>query len=86
MQLKEAIHGRRAVRDYTDQPVDKAAVTTLIEAAIQAPSAINKQPWAFVVIQDKALLKLYSDRAKALLRSLGDRLIQEIEKRHLQPA
>jgi nitroreductase len=56
MQLKEAIHGRRAVRDYTDQPADKAAVTTLIEAAIRAPSAINQQPWAFVVVQDKALL------------------------------
>lgn len=66
MQLKEAIHGRRAVRDYTDQPVDKAAVTTLIEAAIQAPSAINQQPWAFVVVQDKALLKRYSDRAKVV--------------------
>lgn len=59
MQLKEAIHGRRAVRDYRDQPVDKAAVTTLVQAAIQAPSAINQQPWAFVVIQDKALLSLY---------------------------
>jgi nitroreductase len=64
MQVKEAVHGRRAVRDYTDQPVEKVAVTALVQAAIQAPSAINQQPWAFVVIQDKALLKVYSDRAK----------------------
>jgi nitroreductase len=66
MQLNEVIRGRRAIRDYTDQPIDKTAVTTLLQAAIKAPSAINQQPWAFVVIQDKSLLKLYSDRAKVL--------------------
>ena len=66
VQLKEAIHGRRAIRDYTDQAVEKATITFLIQAAIQAPSAINQQPWAFVVIHDKALLKLHSDRAKVL--------------------
>jgi nitroreductase len=66
VQLREAINGRRAIRDYTDQPVDKATVTSLIQAAAQAPSAINQQPWAFVVIQDRALLKHFSDRAKVL--------------------
>jgi nitroreductase len=66
LQLKEVINRRRAIRDYTDRPVEKATVTALIQAAIQAPSAINQQPWAFVVIQDKALLKLHSDRAKVL--------------------
>jgi nitroreductase len=66
MQLQEAIHGRRAIRDYMDQPVDRATVTTLIQTAIQAPSAINQQPWAFAVVQDKAMLKEYSDRAKML--------------------
>lgn len=72
MQLKEAIQTRRAVRSYTDQLVDKAAVTTLIQAAIQAPSAINQQPWAFAVIQDKAILKRYSDRAKTLCAETMD--------------
>jgi len=67
MELMEAIYGRRSVRDYTDQSVDKATVTKLLDAAIQAPSAINQQPWAFAVIQDKALLKSYSDRAKVLI-------------------
>jgi nitroreductase len=65
--IKEAIYGRRSVRDYTDRPVAKAAVEELLEAAIQAPSAINQQPWAFAVIQDKALLRNLSDRAKDLL-------------------
>ena len=66
MEVTQAIQDRRAVREYTDQPVDKATVTALLRAAIQAPSAMNQQPWAFVVIQDRPLLKAYSDRGKAL--------------------
>jgi len=66
MELTDVIPGRRAIRHYTDQSVSKGTVQTLLRAAIQAPSAINSQPWAFVVIQDKSLLKTYSDRAKRL--------------------
>lgn len=64
MNVLEAIRNRHATRSYTEQPVDRAAVETLLDAAVQAPSAINQQPWAFVVIQNRALLKAYSDRAK----------------------
>jgi nitroreductase len=72
MEVMDAIYKRRAVRAYAVKKVDKATVTALIKAAIQAPSALNAQPWAFAVIQDEALLKRCSDRAKAhLLGSLG---------------
>ena len=67
MNIKEAILGRRAVRDYTDQQVTKATVLELIQAATHAPSAINHQPWVFAVIQDKALLRTLSDQAKDLM-------------------
>jgi nitroreductase len=66
MELTDVILGRRAIRDYTDEPVSEGTVRTLLWAAIQAPSAVNSQPWAFIVIQNKVLLKAYSDRAKAL--------------------
>ncbi len=66
MEVREAIYSRRSVRDYTDQPIEKATVTALIQAATFAPSAVNHQPWTFVVVQDKSLLKSYSDRAKLL--------------------
>jgi len=72
MELKEAIYHRRSVRDYTNQPVDRETVMDLVCAATQAPSAINQQPWEFVVIQDKALLKSYSDRAKMLYSATMD--------------
>jgi nitroreductase len=66
MELTDVIPGRRSIRDYTDEAISKGAVNTLLWAAVHAPSAVNSQPWAFVVIQDKALLKEYSDRAKVL--------------------
>jgi nitroreductase len=66
MELTDVIPGRRSIRDYTDEAVGKGTVNTLLWAAVHAPSAVNSQPWAFVIIQDKALLKKYSDRAKVL--------------------
>lgn len=73
MELLQAINERRSVREYTDEPVSDAALRALIDAAIQAPSAINQQPWCFVVIKDRRLLDRISDRAKAYLlkASLG---------------
>lgn len=66
MDTRDAIQNRRSVRDYTDLPVDKEAIHFLLDAAVQAPSAVNHQPWAFAIIQGKALLKSYSDRGKIL--------------------
>ncbi|HJV91595.1 MAG TPA: nitroreductase [Holophagaceae bacterium] len=65
MNVLEAIRGRRSIRAYGPEPVDEGRVRELLDAAIHAPSAMNRQPWAFVVIQDPALLKSISDRAKA---------------------
>jgi nitroreductase len=64
MHVLEAIHHRRAVRDYTDEPVERPAVEALLDAAVWAPSAVNQQPWAFAVVQDPHFLKRCSDRAK----------------------
>ena len=68
MTTLETIYARRAVRDYTGEQVSEATIRELIDAAIQAPSAINSQPWAFVVIQDKALMDEISNRAIELMR------------------
>jgi nitroreductase len=67
MELIEAIYHRRSVRAYTDQKVDKATVETLINAAVQAPSSMNQQPWAFAVIQNANILARYSDAIKSHL-------------------
>ncbi len=59
-----AIFERRSVRSFLRQPVDEGLVNRLLEAAVQAPSAVNEQPWAFVVVQDAALLRRISELAK----------------------
>jgi nitroreductase len=65
MDIREAIYGRRAVREFTAEPVDEAALRWLIDAAVQAPSAVNQQPWLFTVIRDSELLARVSNEAKA---------------------
>ena len=47
---------RVSVRQFTGEPVTQAQVDTLLRAAMAAPSAVNKQPWAFIVITDKAII------------------------------
>jgi len=64
--VADAIYGRRAVRAYSHDPVSKEEIDALIEAAIQAPSAVNAQPWRFVVLQDHDLLDRYETDAKNL--------------------
>ncbi|MGZ3702472.1 MAG: nitroreductase family protein, partial [Bdellovibrionota bacterium] len=60
----DSIYQRRAVRSYSKQTVSKENITALLDAANQAPSAMNRQPWGFIVIQDRALLTRISDAAK----------------------
>ena len=67
MDLNEAITGRRAVREYTAEDIDELTVSKLIDAAIQAPSAMNEQPWTFTVLRNQQLLDQISDAAKALV-------------------
>ena len=63
----DAIYHRRAVRSYRAEELPESTVRTLLEAAVQAPTAMHLEPWTFVVIQDRVLLKRLSDQAKALL-------------------
>lgn len=52
---------RTSVRAYTDRKVDEATLDTLLRAAMAAPTAGNKQPWRFVVIDDKSTLQTISE-------------------------
>jgi len=56
MEAMDVILGRRSIRKYTAEPVSEEQVKKLLEAAMAAPSAHNRQPWHFVVINDKAKL------------------------------
>lgn len=47
---------RTSVRQFTGEKISQEQIDTLLRCAMAAPSAINKQPWAFVVVTDSALL------------------------------
>ncbi len=64
MMIEDALRTRRAVRDYTDQPLDRATIEALIGDAILAPSAMNLQPWGFAVVLGAARLHAHADAAK----------------------
>ncbi len=60
----DVIFTRRSIRAFTKQRVDRATIRALLDAAVQAPTAVHLQPWAFVIVEDQDALKRYSDRAK----------------------
>ena len=47
---------RTSIRQYTDEPVSKENIETLLRAGMAAPTAVNRQPWHFVVINSKEKL------------------------------
>lgn len=67
MNVLDAIYKRRAIRRFSPKGVEEQIVRTLLDAAVQAPSAMNLQPWSFAVIQQTKLLQKLSDQAKEFL-------------------
>ena len=53
-QAVKNIMTRVSVREFTGEKISEAQLDTLLRAAMAAPSAINKQPWAFIVVTDEA--------------------------------
>ena len=47
---------RTSIRDYEAQPIEKEKIEKMLRAAMAAPTAMNKQPWHFVVVDQRALL------------------------------
>ena len=63
------IQERRSIRRFESRPVDPSMIDNLLEAAVWAPSAHNRQPWRFVVISDEAQRRLLADRMAERLAS-----------------
>lgn len=52
MDTLEAVFTRRSIRQYTGEAVSEANLKLILEAAMSAPSANNRQPWHFIVVDD----------------------------------
>ena len=58
----ENIHNRKSVREYTSEPVSEEHIETMLRAAMAAPTAVNFQPWRFVVLNNKEDLNKLSEK------------------------
>ena len=55
------ILSRKSVRDYSDRKVSADTIEMLLRAAMSAPTAVNKQPWKFIVVTNEDKLKQMAD-------------------------
>lgn len=65
MNLLELANSRYSVRSYSSQPVEQEKIDYLLDVARLAPSAVNKQPWRFIIVQ--------SDEKKRALQGCYER-------------
>lgn len=70
---------RRSLRRYTAQPVPHALVEQILTAAMAAPSAHNRQPWRFAVLETPV-------SKETLARAMGDRLRRDLQADHVPEA
>jgi len=86
LSLREAIYSLRAMRRLRPDPVPEADLRFAVDAATRAPSARNRQPWAFVVVTDpeprRRLAEIYLELAQRFIRdgSLADPRLPEPAK------
>ncbi len=62
--FENLLMNRRSCRSFTDETLSREMLENLINVAVWVPNGSNNQPWKFVVITDRALMKKYSDAAK----------------------
>lgn len=69
MNTLEAIAQRRSIRKFQDKPVADDLIVKILEAAIQAPSGKNRQPWRFIVVKEERraeMLRVMREAIEAL--------------------
>jgi nitroreductase len=56
MDISQAIRMKRAVREFTDDPIPEELLTAVVNAGRRAQSAKNRQAWHFIIVQDREIL------------------------------
>lgn len=73
MDIFETIYSRRSIRRYLDKPVSRELVEKILDAARWAPSAHNRQPWRFAIIE-------HANTKHALAAAMGEKLRADLER------
>jgi len=71
MDIFDAFANRRSVRRYAGDPVPKEDLLKMLGAGHMAATGYNKQPWDFVVVQDRATIEKMAERTSAWLGQAG---------------
>jgi nitroreductase len=58
------IYGRRSIRNFTPETIPDEIIREIINAGTYAPSAVNKQPWRFVVVKNPETIARFGEQAK----------------------
>lgn len=61
MQVLDAIQSRRAVRQFSADPVSREVITQVVDAGRRSASAKNRQPWQFIVVTERPTLQALSE-------------------------
>jgi nitroreductase len=64
LEFDDVIKTRRSIRKYKGTPVPRESLMKILEAARIAPSAGHRQPWHFVVVEDKETIEKLAGRSK----------------------
>ncbi|MHC5020531.1 MAG: nitroreductase family protein [Planctomycetota bacterium] len=81
---------RRSVREFSDRPVPRRVIESIVAAAGTAPSGANKQPWRFVAVSDPDLKRRIRAAAEAEEREFysgraGDEWLKDLEPFETHP-
>jgi nitroreductase len=69
--MLELISRRQSDRKYEERPVEKEKLNRIIEAARISPSANNAQPWKFIVVTDREMIKKTAEAASSKLLGMN---------------
>ncbi|MFT4889444.1 MAG: nitroreductase [Halobacteriales archaeon] len=64
MDVRDAILERRSVRSYTDRPLPRETIETVLDSVRMAPSASNRQDWRFLVADDEGTIEALYEAAE----------------------
>ena len=80
-QAEQFLRSRRSTRSYKNQPVERSKLEKLIQVACCAPSAVNQQPWRWLVIEDSSELRRLIEFVIEWMRGIVKENPQEAEER-----
>ena len=56
-EVLNVISARRSHRAYQPEKIAEEKLTVILQAGLEAPSAVNRQPWTYTVVEDQKLLQ-----------------------------